>query len=135
LLGRVEELAVSVTELIHEILPLGHEGLTLASRISTLSGRARRTTGGYGPVPGDLSGDAALVSAEYDEAIARLELEWATLGARTATVKSALRAVEETAFSEVAMALTRCVEEFATAHVNVLDEVEERGLALVDALA
>jgi len=135
LLGRVEELAVSVTELIHEILPLGHEGLTLASRISALSGRARRTTGGYGPVTGDLSGDAALVSAEYDEAIARLELEWAALGARTAMVKSALRAVEETAFSEVAMALTRCVEELATAHVNVLDEVEERGLALVDALA
>jgi hypothetical protein len=135
LLARVEELAVSVTELIHEILPLGHEGLTLASRISALSGRARRTTGGSGPVPADLSGEAAALSTEYHEAIARLELEWAALGARTATVKAALRAVEETAFSEVATAMTRCVEELAAAHVSVLDEVEARGLALVDALA
>lgn len=135
LLARVEELAASVTDLIHEILPLGHEGLTLASRISTLSGLARRTSGGYGPVPGELSGEAATLSGECDEAIARLELEWAALGARTATVKSALRAVEETAFSEVATAMTRCVEELAIAHVKVLDEVEARGLALVDALA
>ncbi|HEU5155750.1 MAG TPA: hypothetical protein VFU43_02055 [Streptosporangiaceae bacterium] len=135
MLSRVEELAVSVTELIHEILPLGHEGLTLASRISALSAQARRTTGGYGPIPAELSDEAAALSAEYDEAVARLELEWAALGARTATVKSALRAVEETAFSEVATALTRCVEEIAIPHVNVLDDVEAIGLALVDALA
>jgi hypothetical protein len=135
LLSRVEELAASVTDLINEILPLGHEGLTLASRISALSGQARRTTGGYGPVPDDLAGEAAALSAEYDEAIARLELEWAALGARTATVKAALRAVEETAFSEVATAMTQCVAELAVAHVNVLDEVEAKGLALVDALA
>jgi hypothetical protein len=135
MLNRVEELAISVTELIHEVLPLGHEGLTLASRISTLSGQARRTTGGYGPLPGDLAAEAAALSAEYDEAVARLELEWAALGARTAMVKAALRAVEESAFSEVATAMTECVEELAVAHVNVLDEVEARALALIDALA
>jgi hypothetical protein len=135
MLTRVEELAVSVTELIHEILPLGHEGLTLASRISTLSGKARRTAGGFGAIPGDLAGEVAALSAEYDEAVARLELEWAALGARTATVKAALRAVEESAFSEVATAMTECVEELATAHVNALDEVEARALALIETLS
>lgn len=135
MLARVEELAVSVTELIHEILPLGHEGLTLAGRLSALSGRARRTTGGYGPVPAELAERAAALSGDYDEAVARLELEWAALGARTATVKAALRALEETAFSEVATAMTQCVEELASAHVNVLDDIEARALALIDALS
>jgi hypothetical protein len=135
LLARVEELAVSVTELIHEILPLGHEGLSLAGRISALSGRARRTRGGSGAIPEEMSAEAAALSAEYDEAVARLELEWAALGARTAMVKAALRAAEESAFSEVTTAMTECVAELATAHVNVLNDVEARALALIDALS
>jgi molecular chaperone GrpE (heat shock protein) len=82
-----------------------------------------------------MAAETTALSSEYDEAVARLELEWAALGARTATVKSALRAVEETAFSEVATAMTQCVEELATAHVNVLDDIEARALALIDALS
>src|SRR5690606_4214373 len=42
LLTRVEELARAVTDVIHDVLPLAREGLTLASRISALSSRARR---------------------------------------------------------------------------------------------
>jgi phenylpyruvate tautomerase PptA (4-oxalocrotonate tautomerase family) len=48
LLTRVEELAKAVTDLIHDVLPLAREGLTLASRISALSGHARKA--GRGPV-------------------------------------------------------------------------------------
>ncbi|MFC5752565.1 hypothetical protein [Actinomadura rugatobispora] len=132
LLGRVEELAKAVTDLIHDVLPLAREGLALASRISALSAQARQA--GRGPVPGPLQEAGAETARAFDEAVARLELEWAALGARSATVRAALRGAEEAAFSQVANAMTRCVEELAPAHVRALDEVEERARGLLDEL-
>ncbi|MEV5830330.1 hypothetical protein AB0L25_32675 [Spirillospora sp. NPDC052242] len=130
LLTRVEELAKAVTALVHDVLPLAREGLDLAGRISALSGSARRA--GRGPVPADLAGSAAEVARAFDEAVARLELEWAALGARSATVRAALRGAEETAFSHVTEEMTRCVQDLAPAHVKALAEAEERARALFD---
>ncbi|KAB2343372.1 hypothetical protein [Actinomadura rudentiformis] len=133
LLTRVEELAKAVTDLIHEVLPLAREGLTLASRISALSSRARKT--GRGPIPDELQELGAETSRAFDEAVARLELEWAALGARSATVRAALRGAEETAFSHVTTAMTLCVEDLAPDHVKVLNEAEERANELYDELS
>ncbi|MCP2340119.1 hypothetical protein [Actinomadura rupiterrae] len=133
LLTRVEELAKAVTELIHGVLPMAREGLALASRISALSTRARQV--GRGPVPDAMREETVEISRTFDEAVARLELEWATLGARSATVRSALRAAEETAFSQVTQAMTECVEELAPEHVRVLQETEARAATLFDRLA
>ncbi len=130
LLTRVEELAKAVTDLIHEVLPLAREGLSLAGQISSLSTRARQA--GRGPIPDELRKAAAGTAHAFDEAVARLELEWAALGARSATVRAALRGAEETAFSSVAEALTRCVEELAPEHVKALNEVEARARGLFE---
>ncbi|MFD0900797.1 hypothetical protein [Actinomadura sediminis] len=128
LLTRVEELAKAVTGLVHDVLPLAREGLELAGRVSALSGSARRA--GRGPVPADLARSAAEVTRAFDEAVARLELEWAALGARSATVRAALRGAEESAFSHVTEEMTRCVEDLAPEHVKALNEAEERARAL-----
>ncbi|XRQ04408.1 hypothetical protein ACN3XK_48730 [Actinomadura welshii] len=128
LLTRVEELARAVTDLIHDVLPLAREGLTLASRISALSGHARKA--GRGPVPDELKDAGAETSHAFDEAVARLELEWAALGARSASVRAALRGAEESAFSQVTEAMTRCVEELAPEHVKALNEAEARARSL-----
>ncbi|MFC4905896.1 hypothetical protein [Actinomadura gamaensis] len=130
LLTRVEELAKAVTELIHGVLPMAREGLALASRISGLSTRARQV--GRGPVPDEMREETVEITRTFDEAVARLELEWATLGARSATVRAALRAAEETAFSHVTQAMTQCVEELAPEHVRVLQETEARAATLFD---
>lgn len=133
LLTRVEELAKAVTELIHGVLPMAREGLALASRISGLSTRARQA--GRGEVPDDLREESAELSRTFDEAVARLELEWATLGARSATVRAALRGAEETAFSHVTQEMTDCVEELAPEHVRLLQEAEARATTLFERLA
>ncbi|MCP9954045.1 hypothetical protein [Actinomadura madurae] len=130
LLTRVEELAKAVTDLIHDVLPLAREGLALASRISTLSGHARKT--GRGPVPDELKDAGAETSRAFDEAVARLELEWAALGARSATVRAALRGAEESAFSQVTEEMTRCVEELAPRHVQALNEAEAKARSLFE---
>ncbi|WP_157430489.1 hypothetical protein [Actinomadura macra] len=128
LLTRVEELAKAVTDLIHEVLPLAREGLSLASRISTLSSHARKA--GRGPIPGELKDAGAETARAFDEAVARLELEWAALGARSASVRAALRGAEESAFSQVTEEMTRCVEELAPEHVKALNEAEARARTL-----
>jgi hypothetical protein len=133
LLGRVEELAKAVTDLIHDVLPLAREGLELAGRVSALSTRARQAP--RGPIPEDLRDEGAETARAFDEAVARLELEWAALGSRSASVRAALRAAEETAFSQVTNAMTRCVEELAAGHVRALDEVEARARTLLDEIA
>ncbi|TDE38668.1 hypothetical protein [Actinomadura sp. 6K520] len=130
LLTRVEELAKAVTDLIHDVLPLAREGLTLASRISALSGQARKS--GRGPIPDELKDAGAETSHAFDEAVARLELEWAALGARSASVRAALRGAEESAFSMVTEAMTRCVEELAPEHVRALNEAEARARSLFE---
>ncbi|TDC45872.1 hypothetical protein E1281_29305 [Actinomadura sp. KC345] len=130
LLTRVEELAKAVTDLIHDVLPLAREGLALASRISALSGQARQS--GRGPVPDDLKDAGAETTRAFDEAVARLELEWAALGARSATVRAALRGAEESAFSRVTDEMTRCVEELAPGHVKALNEAEARARTLFE---
>lgn len=130
LLNRVEELAKAVTDLIHDVLPLAREGLTLASRISTLSGHARKS--GRGPVPDELKDAGAETSRAFDEAVARLELEWSALGARAATVRAALRGAEEAAFSQVTEEMTRCVEELAPRHVQALNEAEAKARSLFE---
>ena len=124
LLTRVEELAKTVTDLVHDVLPLAREGLSLASRISTLSGHARKS--GRGPIPDELKVAAAETAGAFDEAVARLELEWAALGARSASVRAALRGAEESAYSRVTEEMTRCVEELAPEHIRALDKAEER---------
>ncbi|QKG25684.1 hypothetical protein [Actinomadura verrucosospora] len=128
LLTRVEELARAVTDLITEVLPLAREGLALASRISALSAQARRS--GRGPIPDELRDAGAGTARAFDEAVARLELEWAALGARSASVRAALRAAEESAFSHVTEEMTRCVEELAPEHVRALNEAETRARGL-----
>ncbi|WP_067491964.1 hypothetical protein [Actinomadura hibisca] len=133
LLTRVEELAKAVTDLIHEVLPLAREGLTLASRISALSLRARQA--GRGPIPPEFEEEGTEIARNFDEAVARLELEWATLGARSASVRAALRGAEEAAFSHVTYEMTRCVEELAPEHVNALKEAEARAHDLYEDLA
>ncbi|TDD85041.1 hypothetical protein [Actinomadura rubrisoli] len=130
LLTRVEELAKAVTDLIHEVLPLAREGLSLASRISTLSSHARKA--GRGPIPGELKDAGAETARAFDEAVARLELEWAALGARSASVRAALRGAEESAFSQVTEEMTRCVEELAPEHVKALNEAEARARSLFE---
>ncbi|MEU4825878.1 hypothetical protein AB0H37_28740 [Actinomadura sp. NPDC023710] len=130
LLTRVEELAKAVTDLIHDVLPLAREGLTLASRISALSGHARKA--GRGPVPVELKDAGAETSRAFDEAVARLELEWSALGARAATVRAALRGAEEAAFSQVTEEMTRCVEELAPRHVQALNEAEAKARSLFE---
>ncbi|MEW2358366.1 hypothetical protein [Spirillospora sp. NPDC029432] len=132
LLTRVEELAKAVTDLIHDVLPLAREGLALAGRISALSARARQA--GRGPVPGDLAEEGAETARAFDEAVARLELEWSALGTRAATVRAALRGAEEAAFSQVTGAMTRCVEELAPAHVRALAEAESQARSLLEEL-
>ncbi|MBA9007496.1 hypothetical protein [Thermomonospora cellulosilytica] len=133
MLGRVEELARCTTDLVHEVLPLAREGLELAGRITELSGRARRA--GLGPITPDLGAEAARTVAAFEEAVGRLELEWSGLGARTATVKAALRGAEEAAFSQVSAAMTRCVEELAPAHAQALNEAEARAMTLLRELS
>ena len=128
LLTRVEELAKAVTELIHEVLPLAREGLSLASRISTLSSQARKA--GRGPIPPELKDAGSETARAFDEAVARLELEWSALGARSASVRAALRGAEESAFSQVTEEMTRCVEELAPEHVKALNEAEARARSL-----
>ncbi|HEY8480034.1 MAG TPA: hypothetical protein VIL71_09410 [Spirillospora sp.] len=128
LLTRVEELARAVTDVIHDVLPLAREGLTLASRISALSSRARRA--GRGALPDELKDAGAETSQAFDEAVARLELEWAALGARSASVRAALRGAEENAFSRVTEEMTRCMEELAPEHVEALNEAEARARSL-----
>ncbi|TDD39199.1 hypothetical protein E1287_03585 [Actinomadura sp. KC06] len=130
LLTRVEELAKAVTDLIHDVLPLAREGLALAGRISTLSGQARKA--GRGPVPDEMKDAGAETARAFDEAVARLELEWAALGARSASVRAALRGAEETAFSWVTEEMTRCVEELAPEHVKALNEAEARARSLFE---
>ncbi|OLT32631.1 hypothetical protein BJF79_35820 [Actinomadura sp. CNU-125] len=129
LLTRVEELAGAVTALVQDVLPLAREGLDLAGRISALSGSARRA--GRGPVPAELAASATEVARAFDEAVARLELEWAALGARSATVRAALRGAEENAFSHVAEEMTACVQDLAPGHVRALAEAEKRARALL----
>ncbi|WP_433327326.1 hypothetical protein [Spirillospora sp. CA-294931] len=133
LLTRVEELAKAVTDLIHDVLPMAREGLTLASRISALSTRARKA--GRGPIPAQLQESGTETTRVFDESVARLELEWATLGARSAGVRAALRGAEECAFSQVTNAMTLCVEELAPEHVKVLNEAEARARAIMDELS
>lgn len=128
LLTRVEELARAVTDLITEVLPLAREGLALANRVSGLSAQARKA--GRGPIPEEMKDAGAGTARAFDEAVARLELEWAALGARSATVRAALRAAEENAFSHVTEEMTRCVEELAPEHVRALNEAEARARAL-----
>ncbi|MBB4777246.1 hypothetical protein [Actinomadura livida] len=130
LLTRVEQLAKAVTDLIHDVLPLAREGLMLASRISALSSQARKA--GRGPIPDELKDAAAETSHAFDEAVARLELEWAALGARSASVRAALRGAEESAFSMVTEEMTRCVEELAPEHVKALNEAEARARSLFE---
>ncbi|MQY03426.1 hypothetical protein [Actinomadura macrotermitis] len=130
LLTQVEELAKAVTALIHEVLPLAREGLTLASRISALSLRARQ--GGRGPIPPQLKDAGTQTSQAFEEAVGRLELEWAALGARSATVRAALRGAEESAYSRVTAEMTRCVEELAPEHMRALKEAEDRARTLFE---
>lgn len=130
LLTRVEELAKAVTDLIHDVLPLAREGLTLASRISTLSSHARQA--GRGPIPEPLKEASDETSRAFDEAVARLELEWSALGARSASVRAALRGAEESAFSHVTEEMTRCVEELAPEHVKALNEAEAKARTFLD---
>ncbi|GAA4240665.1 hypothetical protein GCM10022254_66260 [Actinomadura meridiana] len=130
LLTRVEELAKAVTDLIHDVLPLAREGLALAGRISTLSGQARKA--GRGPIPDELKDAGAETARAFDEAVARLELEWAALGARSAGVRAALRGAEESAFSRVTEEMTRCVEELAPDHIKALNDAESRARSLFD---
>lgn len=131
LLSRVEELASAVTDVIQEVLPLAREGLVLASRISALSSRVRELGGGRVPIPEPLTAAAAETAADYDTTVGRLELEWAELGSRAATVRAALRAAEETAFSDVTNGMTDSVERLALSHVGVLNEAEARAMRLV----
>ncbi|MDL4771999.1 hypothetical protein [Actinomadura xylanilytica] len=130
LLTRVEELAKAVTDLIHEVLPLAREGLTLASRISTLSSHARKS--GRGPIPDELKEAGRETARAFDEAVARLELEWSALGARSASVRAALRGAEEAAFSQVTEEMTRCVEELAPEHVRALNAAEAKARSLFE---
>lgn len=134
LLTRVEELAKAVTDLIQEVLPLAHEGLGLASRISGLSGKVRELGSGRVAIPEPLQVAAAETAGEYDTTVARLELEWSSLGAQAANVRAALRAAEETAFSSVTAEMTDCVEGLAAAHVEALNAAEAKALSLVDEL-
>lgn len=133
MLGRIEELARHTTDLVHEVLPLAREGVELAGRITELSGRARRA--GPGPITPDLSAEAAQTVTVFEETVGRLELEWAGLGSRTATVKAALRGAEEAAFSQVGAEMTRCVQELAPGHAQALNEVEERAMELLRELS
>jgi hypothetical protein len=64
--------------------------------------------------------------------VARLELEWSALGARSATVRAALRGAEESAFSHVTEEMTRCVEELAPRHVKALNEAEAKARTLFE---
>lgn len=135
LLSRVEQLASAITDMIQEVLPLAREGLTLASRISALSGRVRELGGGRVPIPEPLLKAATETATDYDTTVGRLELEWAELGARAATVRAALRAAEETAFSDVTYGMTESVERLALSHVGVLNEAEARAMRLVTELS
>jgi hypothetical protein len=132
LLSRVEELAVAVTNLIHDVLPLAHEGLGLAGRISGLAGKIRELRDGRLEVPEPLREAASATADSYHKTVARLEMEWAMLGSRAAIVRAALRAAEETAFSQVTAEMTECVETLAPSHIKVLNEAESRAMALMD---
>jgi hypothetical protein len=134
LLTRVEQLAVAVTNLIHDVLPHAHEGLGLAGRISGLSAKVRELRGGRLEIPEPLRAAAAGTTDSYNGTVARLELEWATLGSQAAIVRAALRAAEETAFSQVTADMTECVEELAQSHINVLNNAESRAMTLIEHL-
>jgi hypothetical protein len=116
------------------VLPLAHEGLGLASRISGLAAKVRELRDGRLELPEPLREAAVGTADSYNGTIARLELEWAALGSRAAIVRAALRAAEETAFSQVTAEMTECVEELAQSHIKVLNDAEERAMALVDKL-
>src|SRR5581483_4846226 len=113
---------------------LAHEGLGLASRISGLSGKVRELGSGRVAIPEPLRQAAADTAGEYDTTGARLELEWASLGARAASGQAALRAAEETAFSEVSAEMTDCVEQLAAAHVEALNAAEAKARDLIEEL-
>jgi hypothetical protein len=134
LLTRVEQLAVAVTSLIHDVLPLAQEGLGLAGRISGLASKVRELRDGRLEIPEPLRQAATGTADSYNGTVAMLELEWATLGSRAAIVRAALRAAEETAFSQITAEMTECVEELAQSHIRVLNNAETRAMALVDEL-
>lgn len=129
MLDRTGQLAASVTEMVQQVLPAAQEGLTLAGRISQLTTDVRKA--GRGEIPADLKRQATEVAATSDETMSRLEFEWSVIGARAATVRAALRAVEETAFSEVTQTMAACVAELAPGHVRVLNETENKALAIL----
>ena len=129
LLDRTGELSEAATEMVHQVLPAAQEGLTLAGRVSQLAGRVRKA--GRGPIPEALVLEAAELAGDCEEALARLELEWSVIGARSSTVRAALRGVEESAFSEVTQAIAECVAELAPEHIRVLNETEDRALELI----
>ncbi|ROO83171.1 hypothetical protein EDD29_0665 [Actinocorallia herbida] len=124
LLDRTAELAGSVAVLVRQVLPAAQEGLALAGRISGLTGRVRAQ--GRGEVPAWVLAEAAGLAAVADETLARLELEWSMAGARAAAARTALRAAEEAAFSEVTGALAGEVAELAPEHIRVLGDLEHR---------
>jgi hypothetical protein len=134
LLTRVELLAVAVTSLIHDVLPLAQEGLGLAGRISSLAAKVRDLRDGRLEVPEPLREATSGTANSYNGTVALLELEWATLGSRAAIVRAALRAAEETALSQVTAEMTECVEELAQSHIRVLNDTENRAMALVEEL-
>lgn len=127
LLDRATELARSVSGVVRQVLPAAQEGLALAGRISALTGRVREA--GRGEVPAGLRGEAVDLAAHADETLARLELEWSMAGARAAAVRTAMRAAEEAAFSEVTSALSGAVAELAPEHIRVLGDLETRAVA------
>ncbi|MEO5877361.1 MAG: hypothetical protein ABIS86_13525 [Streptosporangiaceae bacterium] len=129
LLDQSTELATAVSTLIHQVLPAAQEGLTLAGRISNLSGRVR--TAGHGDIPADLLREAAETAGAYDETVARLEMEWSVLGARTATVRAAMSGARESAFSQITAQMTAAMEDLAPGHVKALNVAEAKGMALV----
>ncbi|GAB3675405.1 hypothetical protein GCM10027589_45510 [Actinocorallia lasiicapitis] len=129
LLTRTGELAAAVTAMVHQVLPAAQEGLSLAGRVSALTGRVRKA--GRGPVSDELRREAAETAAACEETLGRLELEWSMIGARASSVRAALRAVEEAAFTEVTQEMSECVAELAPAHVKALNETEVRAMALL----
>ncbi|MDX6738872.1 hypothetical protein [Actinocorallia sp. A-T 12471] len=129
LLDRTAELARSVAGLVQQVLPAAQEGLALAGRVSGLTGRVRAQ--GRGGVPRWIMTEAAELAGVADETLARLELEWSMTGARAAAARTALRAAEEAAVSEVTAALAREVADLAPEHIRVLGDLEHRVLTRI----
>ncbi|WP_157963783.1 hypothetical protein [Actinocorallia populi] len=129
LLDRAGELSEAAGAMVQQVLPAVQEGLVLAERAFRLASRVRRA--GRGPVPEGPALEAGELAGVCEETLARLELEWSVIGARSRAVRAALRGVEESAFSEVTQAIAECVAELAPEHARVLDEAEERALELL----